>query len=84
MRARHAYALGGRRAPTCVPRGKGTKKRPQRTALPRKNCNFAGCAPPSPLSEQRHIVEILDGFDTLTNSIKLGTAERERLASQAI
>ena len=51
--------------------GGGRKNAPRRTALPRKNCNFAGCAPP-PLSEQRRIVEILDRFDTLTNSISEG------------
>ena len=26
--------------------GRGRKNAPRRTALPRKNCNFAGCAPP--------------------------------------
>ena len=51
--------------------GRGRKNAPRRTALPRKNCNFAECAPP-PLSEQRRIVEILDRFDTLTNSISEG------------
>lgn len=46
MRARHAYALGGRRAPAAPLVGRGRKNAPRRTALPRKNCNFAGCAPP--------------------------------------
>lgn len=36
MRARHAYALGGRRAPTCTPRGQGAKKRPSAPRSPEK------------------------------------------------
>ena len=71
MRARHAYALGSSRAPAGAPRGQGAKKRLSAYRPPEKNCNFVECAPP-PLSEQRRIVDILDRFDTLTNSISEG------------
>ena len=36
MRARHAYALGGRRALTCAPREQGAKKRPSAHRPPEK------------------------------------------------
>ena len=41
---RTRWAVAARRPEPLV--GRGRKNAPRRAALPRKNCNFAGCAPP--------------------------------------
>lgn len=68
MRARHAYALGGCRAPVCRPSWARGEKTPLCSTPSREKIVTSQ----SILSEQRRIVEILDRFDTLTNSISEG------------
>ena len=71
MRARHAYALGGCRAPVCRPSWARGEKTPL-CSTPSREKIVTSQSIPSALSEQRRIVEILNRFDTLTNSISEG------------
>lgn len=71
MRVRHAHALGGCRAPVCSPSWTEGEKTPL-GAPPSREKIVTSQSVPSALSEQRRIVEILDRFDTLTNSISEG------------
>ena len=71
MRARHAYALGSCRAPAFRPSWAGGEKTPL-CSTPSREKIVTSQSVPLPLSEQRRIVEILDRFDTLTNSISEG------------